>query len=255
MIDTISAVIITKNAAKTLKDTLESVKNFPEVIIYDNGSEDETFTIAKQYPNVVFHTGIFEGFGPTKNKAVALATNDWILSLDADEVVSPLLESSIKQWQAETSPLSYGTIIRENYFMGKAIHRGGWGNDKLVRLFNRKSYLFNNNRVHESVDVKTNNKLAKEILLNGCIEHNAVQHIGQFLEKINRYSELRHLDILEKNKTPSLLLILLKTNFAFVRSYILQLGILEGWRGVVIAYANATGVFFKYMKAYSVKHQ
>jgi glycosyltransferase involved in cell wall biosynthesis len=231
MIDSISAVIITKDAAVTLTDTLNSLKSFQEVIILDNGSQDNTETIARQYKNVSFHIDTFDGFGLTKNKAVHLSKNDWVLSLDADESVSDELLASIQQWKI-------------------AIYYGGWGNDKLVRLFNRKRFLFNDNCVHESVVVSHD---GKQIPLNGVLKHNAVQEMGQFLSKVNRYSELRHKDLLEKNKVPSLLMILLKVKFAFFRSYILQAGILEGWRGLVIAYSNANGVFFKYMKAYAAK--
>lgn len=250
MIDSISAVIITKDAGTTLTDTLNSLRSFKEVIILDNGSQDNTESIAKQYKNVSFHTDTFDGFGPTKNKAVQLSTNDWVLSLDADECVSEELLASIKHWKTNTTPNHYGVVLRENLFLGKAVHRGGWGNDQLVRLFNRTYFLFNDNRVHESVAISQD---GKEVRLNGILQHNAVQEIGQFLSKVNRYSELRHRDLLANNKVPSLLMILLKANFAFFRSYILQMGILEGWRGLVIAYSNANGVFFKYMKAYAAK--
>jgi glycosyltransferase involved in cell wall biosynthesis len=252
MIDSISAVIITKNAAATLSDTLKALKSFSEVVILDNGSEDETQNIAHQFSNVKFHIDTFEGFGPTKNKAVDLAINDWVISLDADEALNDKLVSDLENWDTDQSINHYGIVLRENYFMGKAIHRGGWGNDKLVRLFNRRYTRFNDARVHESVVVPTD---AKAIQLEGKIKHNAVQHLGQFLEKVNRYSELRQQDIIEKNKTPSLLIIFLKVIFAFIRSFILQMGCLEGWRGLVIAYSNANGVFFKYMKAYSKVRQ
>jgi glycosyltransferase involved in cell wall biosynthesis len=252
MIDSISAVIITKNAANTLTDTLNSLKSFSEVIVVDNGSSDETQNIAKKYKNVSFHIDSFEGFGPTKNKAVALASNDWVLSIDADETVSEALCLTIQQWSTEAPVNHYGSLLRENHFMGRAIQHGGWGNDKLIRLFNRRCFQFNHNQVHESVQV---NSSGEEILLNGPLKHNAVQNIGQLLIKVERYSELRKFDLLEKNKVPNLLLILLKVNFAFFRSYILQLGFREGWRGLVIAYSNANGVFFKYMKAYSIKHK
>jgi glycosyltransferase involved in cell wall biosynthesis len=251
MINSISAVIITKNAANTLKNTLESLREFSEVIILDNGSTDETLLIAKEYSNVILTEGTFEGFGSTKNKAVTLANNDWVFSLDADEVVSTRLLESLRKWPIDTQINHYGTVLRENLFMGKSIHRGGWGNDKLVRLFNRTSFQFNKNQVHESVQVDGS---STSILVSGILAHDAVQDIGQFLIKVNRYSELRCKELLAKNIVPSLLTILIKVHFAFFRSYFLQLGFLDGWRGLVIAYSNANGVFFKYMKAYAIKH-
>ncbi len=256
MIDTISAVIITKNATNTLAATLESLTGFSEVIVFDNGSEDNTIDIATSFSNVSLHRGSFDGFGPTKNKAIALANNDWILSLDADESVNKTLFDALEKWPATTPSNHYGVIVRENHFMGQAVKHGGWGNDKLVRLFNRTCFSFNSNRVHEFVDIKkTQETTSKECFVDGLIIHNAVQNIGQFLEKINRYSELRSQDFLDRNKILSPAVIVLKSLFAFVRSYIFKLGILAGWRGLVIAYSNAIGVFFKYMKAYSIKNK
>lgn len=252
MIDSISVVIITKNAANTLKDTLCSLRDFSEVVVLDNGSDDETESIARQFDNVSFHVGTFDGFGPTKNKAASLSTNDWVLSLDADESPDFSLLNAIRQWSTDTPENHYGVILRENYFMGKAIHRGGWGNDRLVRLFNRRCLQFNNARVHESVEVS---ERGTAVVLKGVIRHNAVQNINQLLTKVNRYSELRHRDILENNKIPAPVFIVVKALFAFTRSYIFQLGIMEGWRGLVIACSNANGVFFKYIKAHAAKHQ
>jgi glycosyltransferase involved in cell wall biosynthesis len=249
MIESISAVIITKNAAATLTETLNSLKSFKEVVVLDNGSQDSTEKIARNFDNVIFHIDTFEGFGPTKNKAVSLASNDWVFSLDADEVLSDELIKEVQNWDINNTSMNYGIVLRENYFMGKAIHHGGWGNDKLVRLFNRQAFLFNDASVHESVDV--DKKISNGVTLSGVIKHNAVQHLGQLLQKVDRYSELRKDNLIVKNKIYPPIIIILKTIFAFIRSYLLQLGFLAGWRGLVIAYSNANGVFFKYMKAYS----
>jgi len=248
MIDYISVAIITKNAGATLANSLTSLADFSEVIVFDNGSEDNTVSIAESFNNTRVHTGAFEGFGPTKNKAVDLASNNWILSLDADEAVSTELLKTLRQWSIDTPATKVGLILRDNYFMGEAVRHGGWGNDWLVRLFNRSQYRFNSNMVHESIQLDAQ---AQQQKLKGTIDHNAVQHIGQFLDKVNRYSEIRQQQLYEKNKHMPLLLILLKTWFAFFRSYILQSGWITGWRGLVIAYSNANGAFFKYMKAYS----
>lgn len=136
MLDQISVVIITRNAAATLADTLESTRRFSEVLVYDNGSDDATRQIARAYENVALREGEFMGFGPTKNHAVSLARHDWVLSLDADEVVSPELTGFLEQWRPG-SDSAVGVIRRDNYLMGKLVDKGGWGSDWLVRLFNR----------------------------------------------------------------------------------------------------------------------
>lgn len=247
MIDHISAVIIAKNAASTIPKTLTSLSQFKEVIVYDNGSSDDTPAICKSFSNVKHIDGHFEGFGPTKNKAVKEASNNWVFSLDADESLSTELVEALKSWPSNSPTNVVGEVLRENHFMGEAVTRGGWGNDTLVRLFNRESHLFNKNMVHESVEL---NKQSEKKKLQGVIEHDAVQHIGQFLEKVNRYSEIRR-ETQTKTYSPSV--ILLKAFWRFFQSYVLKLGILEGWRGMVIAWSNANGVFFKYMKIYADK--
>ncbi len=248
MINHISVAIITKNAAATLSKTLSSLTDFAEVVIYDNGSDDETPEIANRYPNVKFQVGHFEGFGPTKNRAIALASNDWILSLDADETVSPTLLKALAAWPADCPVHHAGLILRDNYLMGAAVRRGGWGNDWLIRLFNRQCHRFNDAKVHESVQLSAETKTVK---LDGTIDHNAIQDIGQFLQKVDRYSEIRQQQFVAKNKDLPAVIIFIKALFAFWRSYLFQLGFLCGWRGLVIAWSNANGVFFKYMKAHA----
>ena len=98
MLDKLSVVIITRNAAATLAETLESASGFDEVLVYDNGSDDATMEIAQAHDNVSLRQGDFLGFGPTKNHAVSLARNDWVFSLDADEVISPELKSFLQEW-------------------------------------------------------------------------------------------------------------------------------------------------------------
>ena len=128
--------------------------------------------------------------------------------------------------------------------MGKYIRRGGWGNDWLLRVFNRTTHQFNNAPVHEKVP--TTKQSIKEEL--PCpIEHNAVQNIGQFLIKVDRYTEIRSK---ENRKTFHPFLIVLRSLFAFFKSYILRAGFAEGWRGLIIAWNDSNGVFYKYMKRY-----
>lgn len=246
----VSVVIITRNAASTLQNTLDAVQCFENVVIYDNGSSDDTFRIAASYPNVSLHQGDFIGFGPTKRHAVSLAKHDWILSLDADEAPSPELIESITTWVNNASPSDLGEILRENWMMGQPVHYSGWGNDWLIRLFDRRSHNFNNAMVHEAISV---NSISRVQRLSGTIKHTAVTDLSQFLEKINRYSNIRAES--GKLKHYSVLAIFFKAVFAFLRTYFLQQGWRDGWRGLVIAVSNANGVFWKYMKNFlKIKH-
>ena len=244
MLDQISVVIITRDAAATLVDTLESTRGFAEVVVYDNGSDDATIDIAQAYENVSVHEGDFMGFGPTKNHAVSLAKNDWVLSLDADEEVSSELAQYLEQWKPGSDDC-VGVIRRDNYMMGKLVDKGGWGADWLVRLFNRNVHRFNDNAVHESVQLSATSVQER---IPSPIRHNAIQHLGQFLQKTDKYSEIRRQT---SSKTMHPALIVLRSLFAFFRSYIIRGGVLAGWRGLVIAWSESNGVFFKYMKIYA----
>lgn len=239
----VSVVIITRNAASTLGRTLDAVQCFDDVVVYDNGSSDDTTRIASGYSNVSLHEGDFLGFGPTKRFAVSLAKHDWILSLDADEAPSRELIEAIALWCPSAASNDLGEIRRENWMMGRPVRYSGWGNDWLVRLFNRRCHNFNDAMVHESILLSETSRVQR---LSGIIEHTAVTDLSQFLEKINRYSSLRAES--GKLKHYPAAIVFLKAIFAFLRTYVLQHGWLDGWRGLVIAVSNANGVFWKYIK-------
>lgn len=236
-------VLITRNAGATIGRTLESLRNFPEVVVYDNGSDDETHAICARFNNVKVHTGKFLGFGPTKAHAVSLASGDWVLSIDADEYVSQALLQTLRELDLSDERVAY-RLERYNLFMGKHIRHGGWGNDWLVRLFNRRRCQFNDAVVHEKVIVPPELRLERA---EGALWHQAVTDIDQFLLKISRYSEL---EVTRSPRTHHPAGILLHAGWAFFSSYVLRAGFLEGWRGLVIAYCFGIGCFFKYMKRY-----
>lgn len=248
MIEHVSIFIIVKNAESTLSTTLDSVTRFTNVLVYDNGSEDATKEIAEQYQNVTLVSGKFFGFGPTKNIAASMCTNDWVFSLDADESLSAELVDSLADWSPSQDIRTVGKVLRKNWMLGKEVTHSGWQRDWLVRLFNRKSYLFNQNMVHESVELGGSTLIST---LNGSIKHCAVNDLSQFLVKINRYSSL-HAEHTTKNYSP--FMIACKSAFAFFRTYILRMGMLDGWRGFVISVAEAEGVFWKYAKTYANHH-
>ena len=243
MIENISAVIITKNAAETIKVTLDSLTGFKEVVVFDSGSTDNTIGIAQTYENVSLFQGEFLGFGPTKNYAINLARNDWIFSIDADESLSKKLALHLSEVDLE--PRLIGKIRRDNYFMGKEMRVAGWGRDKLIRLFNRTEFRFSDHQVHEKVEVDSS---ATIVSLRGSIKHNSINHLSQTLDKANFYSELY---AEQSNAYYPLWVIIFKSLYSFIRSYFLQRGFLAGWRGLVLSYSNSVGVFYKYIKIYA----
>ena len=239
----ISAVIISKDAEATLGATLQSLRRFAHVVVYDNGSQDRTLEIARSFPNVSLHQGDFFGFGPTKNHAADLAETDWVLSIDSDERISPELLDSLAHADLSDPSVGY-RVLRINYLRGKRVRFSGWSNDWLLRLYNRKGTRLTDAAVHEIVQPPKGGRVAD---LTGELSHETVRELSEFLVKIDRYSELRRGQS-KRNLSPPL--ICLRSLWAFIRVYILQLGVLDGWRGLVIAVCEANGVFFKYMEPY-----
>ena len=241
MIDHISIVFITRNAADTLAAALDSVTDFAHVIVWDNDSTDGTQALARRYPNVTVVEAEFLGFGPSKNAAADCAPTDWVFSLDADECLDTPLVTALRDWQGD-DPDSVGEVLRENQLMGRTVRRGGWGEDRLVRLFHRQHHRFTDVAVHEKIATTPTTRLVR---LPGTVRHNAVRHLGEFLQKVDRYTEIRRET---QARTYPAAVIVGKAAFAFFRSYVLELGLLAGWRGLAIAWSNANGVFYKYMK-------
>jgi glycosyltransferase involved in cell wall biosynthesis len=157
MIDNISVVIITKNASSTIGETLSSLKDFKEIIIYDSGSIDNTLDIVNSYHNTFLYSGDFFGFGDTKNHAISLASNDWIFSLDADESISDELIKSLNDLHLE--PKLVGQVLRKNFFMGMEMNTSGWNRDKLIRLFNRNDFRFSNSKYMKKLKLILQQKL------------------------------------------------------------------------------------------------
>lgn len=243
----ISAVIIVKDSASTISNTLDSLKEFDEVIVYDNGSVDDTLNILKKYANVNLIQGDFLGFGPTKNKAASFAKNEWIFSLDSDEIIPQDLYDELLNVNLVNNNVVY-EIKRDNFFMEKQVKYSGWGKDYLVRIYNKNVHSFNNNMVHEYI---AENQDSVKVRLRNSFKHDAVINLNQFLQKVIKYSDIASKD----KKTCSFLIVILKAFFAFFKTYFLQLGFLDGWRGFVIAVSNFNGKFFRYAKKYINCHK
>ena len=240
----ISAVLMVRDAEATLAATLDSLKGFGEVVVFDNGSKDRTLDIAGRYPNARIHKGAFSGFGPTRNRAASLAQNDWVFSIDADEVPDAALLAALDALPLDDVRAVY-SVERQNYLLGKRVRHAGWGSQWLTRLYNRGNHGFTEVAVHEKVELRGSEQAQK---LAGTLKHTPMGDAGDFLVKMHRYTMLKA-DKSRRTYHPTV--ILLKTVWAFIRSYILRLGVLDGWRGLLISVSEANGVFYKYIVIYS----
>jgi glycosyltransferase involved in cell wall biosynthesis len=240
----ISAVIIVKDAQRTITQCLSSLTDFSEVILYDTGSTDKTCQLAKNFPNVQIVEGKFVGFGPTKNRAIQYATNDWIFSLDADEVISQQLLSSLKELTLQKETLYI--VERINFYRQQPITHC-WGADFLVRLFNRQESHFNDNLVHEDI-VRSGQT---EQTLSGHLLHYPYADLSAFIQKFDIYStQFALANQGKRHSSPTHAFA--NALFSFFKTYILKRGFLDGYPGLVIAFSHAATNFYKYMKLYEL---
>ncbi len=240
----ISVTILTKNSQEYILECLNALVDFDEIILLDNGSTDRTMDFAKEFKNVKIFEHKFIGFGPMKKLAVSFTSNDWVLSIDSDEILSKQLTKEILDLNLKVTCVY--SILRDNYYNKKLIKACGWDNDYQLRLFNKTMTNFNDKQVHEGLII---NKSMQTIKLNNAFKHYTFNEVGQLLKKMDTYAALYAIENKNKKRaTPFMAFI--KATFAFFKNYFLQKGFLYGYEGLLISVSNANGVFYKYMKLY-----
>ena len=244
MAGNISVTILTRNSAKCLAECLGALVDFDEVVVLDNGSTDETMEIARRFPNVSLHEHPFIGFGPMKNLAVDRASNDWILSIDSDEVVDVSLVQEILGIQLDDSCVY--EILRNNLYHGRLVNGCGWGNDRVQRLFNRRKVRFSDRMIHEGLEFGAG---MRTFPLKGTLKHYAYDNAGQLIQKLQQYSTL-WADERKGLRKISPLQAFISAGFAFFKYYLVKGGWRYGYEGLLISISNANGVFYKYIKLY-----
>ena len=244
----ISAVILVKNAEKTIAECLESLCAFGEVVLLDNGSTDATLDIAAKYPNVkIFHEPNFCGFGKMKNIALSKATNDWILSIDSDEVLMPEIVSQINAMQLNDNTVV--ALSRLNYYGDRCMKCCGWYPDYVWRIFNRKYTRFNENIVHEGVETKPD---TQKVYIKDAIKHYAADSMESIIQKMNRYTTLSAQEKYKKGKKASVIGAIFRFIHTFNMNYFFRRGIFYGYKGFVVSLLNASGSFYRHMKLYEL---
>lgn len=248
----ISATILVKDAQSTILECLESLKNFDEIILLDNQSSDDTLKIAKEfnetYKNLKIYTSEFIGFGALKNLALSYARNEWIFSIDSDEVLeSSALDEIARLYESGKLKDSKNifSLPRRNLYNGEWIKACGWYPDFVIRLFNKTYTRFNKNLVHESIIIPKDAILQR---LDSPIKHYAYDNIAHLIEKMQIYSSLYTNQ--NPNKSSSPLKACIHSGWTFFRNYVLKKGFLYGYKGFIISVCNGLGAFFKYMKLY-----
>ncbi|HTQ27843.1 MAG TPA: glycosyltransferase family 2 protein [Puia sp.] len=246
----LSVVIISFNEEKNIGKCIESVKNLAdEIIVLDSFSKDETVRLAREKGAIVYQQ-VFSGYGAQKNAAAALAGFDFVLFLDADEYPDDRLYRMIATEKQHGFPADGYIMNRLNNYCGQWIRHGSWYPDKKLRLINRQKGHWNNHLVHESIEMEKDTRI---VYLEGNLLHSAYHSLEEHITKNNRYSSLSAQFLFEKGKRTNLFKIILNPFWAFVNSYLLRMGWMDGFNGFVIAINIAHLTFLKHTKLYQLR--
>jgi glycosyltransferase involved in cell wall biosynthesis len=237
----LSVILITRNEAANIAACLESVAWADEIVVVDSGSTDETPAICRRYTQNLTVTD-WPGFGPQKNRALDRATGDWVLTIDADERVTPELRAEIEQVLQAPDADAY-ELPRLSSYLGQAMRHGGWWPDHVTRLFRRGSARFSEARVHETLQVTGRTGRLKQHLI-----HHPFRSLDQVIGKMDSYSTAAAAGMAERGRSAGLTSAVLHGLFAFLRTYVLRAGFLDGRLGFVLAVSNAEGAYYKYLK-------
>lgn len=241
----LSVSIISLNEEKRIRDALESVVWADEIVIVDSYSSDRTLKICREYTEQIFQVP-WQGYVEQKNIANAKCSYNWILNLDADEVVSPELAAEIQALLAD-EPLHTGYYMpRRTYYLGAWIRHCGWYPDEKLRLFDKRQGEWVGQALHEKIELR--GSTAK---LQHDLYHYTYENIEDHLNTINNYSSIA---ASQKQGTVNGLGILGHTLFAFFKKFIVKQGFRDGSRGLIVSLLSAFTVAAKYAKLWERRH-
>ena len=230
-----SIVIVCRNEEGSIERVLKSIAGLTDdVLVYDNGSTDNTIPILHKY-GVRVHQGEWLGYGKTKGLAVSLAKYDWVLNIDADEALNEELQNSLRSIALTDNKIAY-EIKFKNFLGDKHLRWGEWGNDKHIRLFNRNTINWNEAAVHEELIIPSFVLIKK---LPGAVLHRTMNDTAEYSSKMVKYALLNADKYFRLGKKSSWIKRYISPKFSFAKHYIFQAGFLDGWEGLLSARMTA----------------
>jgi len=246
----ISATIITLNEEKHLARCLESISDVAdEIVVVDSRSQDDTLEIAKQFHARMF-TRDWTNYSEQKNYAASVATHDWILSLDADECLSPALHKALQAVKQQHTDASAFAFPRKALYLGRWIEHSGWYPDHKTRLYRKDKARWNGAYVHESLHVE--GLVAR---LEGDLLHYSCESISEHLRSLDRYTTLAAQELWHRGKRGTLLRSVASAIAAFVKTYWLKQGFRDGMQGFLIACFSGYYNLAKYAKVWELEQR
>lgn len=245
---TLAAVIITYNEEVNLADCLESLLGtVDQIIVLDSGSTDATLAIASRFGAIVAVSDVWQGFGNQKNRALAMATSDWVLSIDADERLTPELAKEIRCVMEQPHSVTCFSLPRSSSYCGRFIRYSGWSPDYVDRLFQNGKARFSDDLVHERLLHRS-----PVCRLHSPLLHYSFRNFSQVLQKTDRYSTASATQAYSQGKRASVYSAVGHGAWAFFRTYVLKVGFLDGAHGLALAISNAEGTYYKYLKIWQM---
>ncbi len=239
----VSVIIITRNNEATIRRCLESVAWADEIVVLDSGSTDRTMEISREFTANVRQTPDFPGHGPQKNRALDLATGDWVFSLDSDEWITPALRAELESAAAAPGDKAAFMMPRRSSFCGRFMRHSGWWPDYVTRLFRRGQARFSDDQGHDRLIV--NGTVGR---LSRPIHHETITSLDQLIDKMNVYSAMTARNLHQRGRRASIFTALLHGGWAFFRTYFLRAGFLDGREGLMLSIANAENSYYRYCK-------
>ena len=239
----ISVVLITYNEADRLEAALKSVEGIAdEIVIVDSHSTDDTAQIAKKYTDRFFLRE-WTNYADQKNHANMRASFPWILSLDADERLSPELRHELLELKREEPSAAAFSMPRKAYYLGRWIRHSGWFPDRKIRLFRNDSARWEGEFVHESLEVEGGVQRLK-----GMLQHFTYRDLRDHVHRVDTYAGLGAQRLYSQQKKCRWYHLAVLPGFGFLRTYVWKAGFLDGPAGFVIAVMQGYGVFLRYAK-------
>ena len=243
----LSVIVITGNEERNLADCLFSVGWADEIVVVDSASEDRTVEIARRFTQKVYIRP-WEGYSAAKSFALQQCTNDWVLWIDADERVTKELSAEIQNAVGrEVGDYVAFEFSRKSFFLGRWIRHCGWYPGYVVRLFRRTAGSFSDNKVHEYLKIEGNVGRLRNYLL-----HYTDPDLRHYFEKFNRYTTLAAEGLAEGGSSFSLVRLMLRPAWVFIRMYIIKRGFLDGMEGFILSVLSSCYVFTKYAKLWEL---
>jgi len=247
---TLSVIVITKNEERNIRSCLKSVQWADEIIVVDAGSLDRTVDIAKEFTQKIFSRP-WDGYSAAKNFGLTQCTSEWIISLDADERVTPELQKEIlDRLTSVDQKVTALSMPRRANFLGKWINHCGWYPGYVTRVFRRSAGRFTEEKVHERLEI-----YGETIPLHSDLLHYTDPDLRHYIEKFNKYTSLAAEEMAVHKKRFMLIQLIVNPAWVFLKMYILRFGFLDGIPGLILCVLSANYVFTKYAKLWEYSIQ